>query len=319
LPGEYLQHPAASALLPIAGTPSAWRISPGDRPGVHIVPSPGTNRVDALRLTSDNEPIDRRWQQLPGLYRFLPITPLKVDARSLLMDSETSLPVLGESRIGLGRSFLLGINETWRWRYKVGERDQERFWLQLLRYAAEEPYEAVDGRVALDADLVDATPATPVRVRARVLGDDDLPAKDARVIINVLQDGSIVRSQAMTSANGRFTTTLLDLPEGSYTLQLDAGPTLPHPSVPLRVQRSYQAEMADLSTDDDVLRRLARASGGEFLRLDQIDTLPRRLTEMRPQTAGFVERTLWDSPQLYAFVVGCLGIEWALRKRFGLA
>jgi len=319
LPAEYLQHPAASALLPIIGPAPAWHISSGDRPGVHVIPSPGTNRVDALRLASGNEPMDRRWQQLPGMYRFLPISPLKPDARSLLMDGETAQPVLTESRIGFGRSFILGINETWRWRYKVGGRDQQRFWLQLLRYAAEEPYDVVEGPVALDADALEVTPSTPVRVRARVLGEDELPAKGARTVINVLRDGRIVRSQVMASADGRFTTTLVDLPEGSYQLQLDAGPTLPHPAVPLRVQRSYQAEMADLTVDDQLLRQLARASGGEFLRLDQIDTLPRRLTEIQPQAAGFVERTLWDSPQLYAFVVGCLGVEWALRKRFGLA
>src|SRR5205823_5911749 len=192
----------------------------------------GASRREVLRLTNDPEPIDRRWQQQPGVYRFLPIAPLKPDVRSLLMDSESALPVLTESRRGVGRAFMVGINETWRWRYKVGERDQDRLWLQLVRYAAEEPYAAVDGRVALDADAIEISPAGSLRVRARILGEDDLPAKDVTANLKVLRDQSVFRTQPMNGADARFTATLSDLPEGAYELQLDAGPALPHPTIP---------------------------------------------------------------------------------------
>ena len=42
-----------------------------------------------------------------------------------------------------------------------------------------------------------------------------------------------------------------------------------------------EEEMTDLSGDDRVLRRLAAASGGQFLALDQFNTLPARLAENR--------------------------------------
>ena len=101
-------------------------------------------------------------------------------------------------------------------------------------------------------------------------------------------------------------------------MKFDGGDAFAMPSVPLLVHRTAEAEMADLSVEDDVLRRLARASGGEFFRLDQLDALVQKLTDVRTDPSSLVERSLWDSPYLYGLVVGCLAIEWATRKRMGL-
>jgi hypothetical protein len=68
-----------------------------------------------------------------------------------------------------------------------------------------------------------------------------------------------------------------------------------------------------------VLRKLADVSGGQFLRLDQVQTLPARLQSAGDPRLRFAELPLWDSPYLFCAVLGCLGIEWALRKHVGLA
>jgi hypothetical protein len=84
-------------------------------------------------------------------------------------------------------------------------------------------------------------------------------------------------------------------------------------------QPAIEAEMADLTGDEGWLRRLAEASSGQFLRLDQVDLLPRRLGEMHEDANHPVEIPLWDGVYLYALVLGCLATEWGMRKRFGLA
>ena len=156
-----------------------------------------------------------------------------------------------------------------------------------------------------------------------MLGNDDLPRSVAQCTLKVMQGDNIIREQAMTSAgsagNGRYEATVTDLPEGDYQLQVDPGWPYPQPQMPLRVQRSTEAEMADVSGDETVLRRVAQSSGGEFLRLDQVNLLPQKLIETHDESSRFVETSLWDSGYLYALVLGCLGVEWALRKRFGLA
>jgi hypothetical protein len=118
----------------------------------------------------------------------------------------------------------------------------------------------------------------------------------------------------------RFTASL-SLPAGDYTLRWTVGTDTKRHSVemPIHVGVTSEAELADLSGDPRMLRKLAEASGGEFLTLDQVDRLPARLAASGDAHSQFAEMSLWDSPYLFALVVGCFGAEWALRKRVGLA
>jgi hypothetical protein len=87
----------------------------------------------------------------------------------------------------------------------------------------------------------------------------------------------------------------------------------------ITVAPRLEGELANLSGDDQFLRRIADASGGQFLTLDELATLPQRLSANRQKQSALVEYTLWDSPYLFGFVLACLSAEWAVRKRFGLA
>src|SRR5213076_3300626 len=103
----------------------------------------------------------------------------------------------------LGRSFFLATDETWRWRYRTGERDHDRFWLQLVRYASEEPYAADDGRLALDLDPVTIDPGEVTHVRARILDDNGAPATSPPPSISVVgKNGSPVRTIALEPSTG---------------------------------------------------------------------------------------------------------------------
>jgi hypothetical protein len=82
---------------------------------------------------------------------------------------------------------------------------------------------------------------------------------------------------------------------------------------------AIEAELADLTGDESALRRLAEASGGQYLRLDQVNLLPKRLSNIQDDASQPVEIRLWDGGYLYGLVLGCLAAEWGLRKRFGLA
>ena len=56
-----------------------------------------------------------------------------------------------------------------------------------------------------------------------------------------------------------------------------------------------------------------------MIRIDEIDSLPDRIREAGEKVPTLFEYRIWDSAYLFALVVGCLGVEWALRKRAGLA
>ena len=346
LPGEYGQQLVTANLLPYPPEqPPTWRMWPGERPLFRFAPHPEAEGKGFLRLDLEAGDDARaggtmasgrrleRWQALPGLYRFLPIGRLKPTASPLLIEVASGAPVLTEMRVGAGRSFLLGANETWRWRFKSGERDHDRFWLQLVRYAAGEPYAVRTERLALDLDKVALEQGESVRVRVRMLQPALGANTGGRLHTEVTRDDRVVQSvplfAAAVPASGQLETRVGPLPEGDYEVRVVEGPlangdaaadrSQQSPSLPLHVGRSYETELADVSGDYSVLRRLAEASGGEFFTLDQVNRLPDRLRVVADRRPRYIEQRLWDSPYLFVFVVACLATEWAARKRLGLA
>jgi hypothetical protein len=76
-------------------------------------------------------------------------------------------------------------------------------------------------------------------------------------------------------------------------------------------------EFADPRLNEGWLRRLARASGGRYVRaLDAAKILP----EIR---AGAVQsslepRDVWNTPGVFGAIVLAMSLEWTLRRRWGL-
>jgi hypothetical protein len=320
VPASYGQHLVASYFLPYAAelTPT-WRMWPGEEPLFRLVPHPDAAAEPALRLGEGGASGLQRWQMLPGFYRVLPVGRLKPSARALLVEASSGEPVLTENRVGAGRSFLLGANETWRWR-SGAEDVHDRFWLQLVRHAAGEPYAVRSERLALDVNRVAFDAGETVQAKVRSFGDGGA----ASLRLEVVQNEKVVRTAALGPADGadsgRFRASVGPLPVGDYELRLsEAGASQGSVALPLHVTAGYEVELADVSADDAVLRRLAESSGGELCGLEDMDGLAGRLQAATERRSRYVEQRLWDSPFLFVFVVACLAAEWAARKRLGLA
>jgi hypothetical protein len=242
---------------------------------------------------------------------------LRPGTRVLLREAQARWPVLTEMRVGAGRAFFFAGDETWRGRYRVGGENFDRFWLQLVRYASEEPYFSVNDGFALDVDSVGAAPGQTVRVRARLPVRAGQPAPRSAEV-DILRDGSIVERRSLALVgSGRYAGTLA-LSAGDYELRLrDAGgkPV----AAPLHVEQTDEAELADVSGDAGMLSRIAEASGGELVRLDRVGRLADLLQQRDEAGTRHAELRLWDSPYLFLFVIACFSAEWALRKRYGLS
>ena len=165
---EYAANESLNDLIPYRARQNPrWRTWPGEDAFFRLVPAPGTDKVDAIKLADTPAESKRRWEQLPAMFHFMALPELKPNAQVLLIERDSNSAVLTDSRVGAGRVVFFGANETWRWRTKIGERDQDRFWLQLLRYAVEEPYALRRGNVAFDVDPLNVSTGEAVRVRAR--------------------------------------------------------------------------------------------------------------------------------------------------------
>jgi len=77
-------------------------------------------------------------------------------------------------------------------------------------------------------------------------------------------------------------------------------------------------ELADPRLNEDVLRRVSRATGGRYLARGDIEKLPSLLAASDPVTAAPRVQELWHSIWIYVAIIALLSIEWSLRRRWGL-
>jgi hypothetical protein len=318
----FSRNPLLGEFLPYRpGSKPVWRSWPGDRPAFRIVPEGTASSMDALRLADDPAESATRWMNLPAVYHYLSIPQLKPNAvRTMLVEKESRLPVLVESRLGIGRVLFLGVQESWRWRMRVGERDQDRFWLQLIRYSAEEPYTLVADRVAMDLDKVSARPGEDVRIRIR----ENAQLASKRPSVEILQQGKVIRVEQPTERGaaqpGRFDVVLRDLPEGDYSVSVKVpGEQNASLQMPLEVRYGLEEELGDVSAAPATLQQISLLSGGASMKLAEAGDIARQVSQLSNRFGATLEIPLWSSGYLFTFVLGLLAVEWAVRKRLGLA
>src|SRR5262249_5709149 len=77
-------------------------------------------------------------------------------------------------------------------------------------------------------------------------------------------------------------------------------------------------ELADPRLNEPLLRRLARTSGGRYVRANEASRVPEWLQSTTPQSASPEQRDLWHEPWAFAIVMLLLSAEWVLRRAWGL-
>ncbi|MFV1996283.1 MAG: hypothetical protein ACC661_12675, partial [Verrucomicrobiales bacterium] len=78
-------------------------------------------------------------------------------------------------------------------------------------------------------------------------------------------------------------------------------------------------EFRELDPDRNLLEELARLSGGEVVSADDLPALVKSLPERGAPLMETRSRPLWHTPWIFLAALLFFGVEWALRRRWGLA
>ncbi|MCC5830881.1 MAG: hypothetical protein JJU36_15650 [Phycisphaeraceae bacterium] len=281
----------------------------------------------------DEEPDRRRsiWRQLPT-----PRWAASVEARPgsevhvELQEQDQRWPVMVTRPVGAGKTFFLGTDETFRWRYELAERYQHPFWSALASWSMESPFHARDGLAAVAVDKLSYEPGEPIRVRARLFSEQGDPILEGEASAWFYRDGEPAGRVEMVpdeGGGGLWTgqTSMGDPPLESGTYELGVGPTdlgapasqartifqiLPGPMV--------AGERAITYLDEMYLRRLAESAMGEYVREEQLPGWVERLRQQDNFRVIRDELVLWRSYAWFIPIIGLLTLEWLLRKRAGL-
>ena len=290
---------------------------------------------NAVSLTLDGEthpvmrldvsPIEnrRRWSAMPTLAGSALLGGPRPGATVLAVTAApngTVYPLVAVQRYGRGRSLVFTGEASWRWRMLLPSTDRsfEYFWRQALRWLASAAPEPVTMRGPETSE-----PGEVLTLGVDVHDAGFVPVSTATVEADVTTPGGGGQSitfRRESSIPGRFVGDFRPQEPGIYRVRAEArdgGAVLGASEHWFHVGGSDR-EFADPRLNEGVLSRVARATGGRYVRSDEIDDVVSWLQAAVPPDAPLERRDLWHDPWAIAMVIMLLSAEWGLRRRWGL-
>ena len=236
------------------------------------------------------------------------------------VETDGSRPLVAVQRYGLGRAMVFTGEASWRWRMQMPSEDRtyELFWRQVARWLSTGAPEPVSVTTPIGVE-----PRTADALHLDVRDSAFAPVTDAQVTMRVTLPGGDVQDLRPALADpraGRYSAEQRFEQPGIYRIAAEArrgAATLGSADRWLLVGGADR-EMTDPRLNEDVLRRLAGASGGEYLTRDTISRLPSLLDSAAPEPQAPRLQELWQTPWIFAAIILLLGAEWVLRRRWGL-
>lgn len=278
-----------------------------------------------MRLDANAERNKQAWESLPELDGVTRLPRAKAGATVLAAanDRGRETPVLTVWKFGKGRVGALTARTTWRWSMQNGSASApadayERFWKNMVLWLTHSD-EFKPVRVAADSKTARAGEKETLRVW--VFDDYFKPISDADVRVQVTDPtGKTVDLKPYPETSGVFAAPFTPEATGNHTLQAwvtRAGKRFGSDRSTLRVTENLSEE-EDLRPNFDLLKELARTTGGRFVAVDQFSPAVFDAFNAEISKGGGRKILLWNSPWFLAVLLALFIFEWAYRKKQGL-
>ncbi|MGL4552885.1 MAG: hypothetical protein ACRC33_17045, partial [Gemmataceae bacterium] len=258
------------------------------------------------------------------------------DAKLGETERERKNAVVVRHNYGFGRVLYVGVDSTWRWRFRVGDLYHHRFWGQITRWAAADKPLAVGNEwLRFGTPQPVYRPGEVIDLTARI-AEKTGPVKPgllaaARVIELPAKEGDPEQPRAMvplTRPEGRprvLEGKLRDLPPGRYAVELaipSLADKLTEAGKPLRaaftVTPPPSEETLRLEANVPLLEDIAVSSGGRVFTPADAEGLRDLLAAKSRPEVERVPTKLYQWWGALAMVVALLTAEWVTRKAAGL-
>ncbi len=319
-PAEYTAT-GLEALLPIEGTADlgAGANEAGYRP-IQVELTPAGKAETMLQLSDKPAENDTIWAKFPPIFWTAPVARAKPAARVLLADPSPDrasrfgpMPIIAMQQYGLGQVLFCGTDNTWRWRRNENEPRHAALWRQIVQRLALPHLMGESKRTQLTSDRKTYTTGDRVGVYARLYTREFNPVTDPVVRGTYTVNGRSVpiELRPMPDQPGMYRGEFVAGEPGPYTFAVEVDPEskLEFAVTPPRL------ELGETAMQEKLLRQLADASGGKFLREENLDSLP-DLVKAKSETVRSTHNVeLWANPFYFTIIVVVAGVEWFLRKR----
>lgn len=276
-----------------------------------------------MRLGGSPDATRKTWSTLPALAASAPLGGPRPGAKVLALTAAPgggTFPVVAVQRYGQGRSMIFAGEASWRWKMMVASSDRayDVFWRQAARWLAADAPEPVS---LVLPDAPEPGDVASIELDARDAAFAPVP--DATVDATLTAPGgetTPLRMRRTDAGAAGFTAAFAPDRAGLYRVRASAtrGSTALGSADRWLYVGGADREFADPRLNESVLRRIARATGGQYVRPADVARVTSWLQSAVPQNAAPERRDLWHEPWAFALIVGLLSAEWILRRRFGL-
>jgi len=278
------------------------------------------------RLVENSEENLKVWSELPPFLGVVSLGSASTDAAALATfrnpsDPKSILPGIVVRNYGKGKMMAATVTPFWRWDFLlwgIGKDNQsyQKLWNNSVRWlVTREDMDLVN--IFTDKKIYKS--GERINFSAKIFDQNYQKIKDASVLLKVRTEASADSEMLSLSLDlmGDYTGTLRSLSPGKYLFKGEVfrdETGIGSKKGEFTVEE-YSLEDADLSTDFDLLKKMAEVSGGKFYEKDQIGNLVTDLELLEKQEERTREIQLWNHPILLILFIGCLSAEWAIRKR----
>jgi von Willebrand factor type A domain len=276
-----------------------------------------------FRFGDDEQKSLEIWEKLPDLQWYFE-APRKKPAAIVLAEHPTiagidgPLPLILYQIVGSGKTMFHAVDDTWRWRFRVGDRYFGRFWTQTVRFLARSKILG-QKKAEIQTERKRYLRSQPIEIKVRFPNPADAPSS-GEVAVEVERKGRESRRMILkTSKDNKnlFEGVIPQAVEGEYEVRLLPPPVLEGglPSTTFGVDPPA-GERERTQMNEAELVRAAKSSGGKFYVPSDADSLLNDLP--KPQQVPLDTDPpipLWNTwPVLVVFLI-LLVTEWVLRKR----
>jgi len=316
--GGWARSPVAQALP--AGLDGA--LPSFSRERLFVTPTLLGKQTEWLALAASQNDDGQAWDGLPAVADFQRLGDIKPGASVLLQTAGQAAgsaePVLLWQRYGRGKSYVLATSGTWRWQMGLPAEDQrhEAFWQGFMG----ELVAGVLTRLSVSTDqfeyLDSSTARLTVDTRDAEFQSDSLTTP----VVNIYHPDGTDRTVAMQfdpSIAGRAVADVDVQDVGAYRLEVNLEGDSDISLTRWITRENNRAEDFGVRRNDALLQRLASATGGAVLELDEIDRLPELMNAGSSLLVRHSELPLWNMPILFLLIIASKLTEWIMRWRTG--
>ena len=276
-----------------------------------------------FRFGDDEQKSLQIWSSLPELQWFFE-APRKKPAAVVLAEHPTiagadgPLPLMLYQILGSGKTMFHAVDDTWRWRFRVGDRYFGRFWTQTIRFLARSKILG-QKKAEIQTERKRYLRSQPIEIKVRFPNPADAPGS-GEVAVEVERKGHGSRRMTLKAAKesrNLFEGVIPQAVEGEYEVRLLPPPVLEGglPSTTFGVDPPA-GERERTQMNEAELVRAASTSGGKFYVPSDVDSLAKDLP--KPQQVPLDTDPpipLWNTWPVLVLFLTLLVMEWVLRKR----